>query len=98
MAVEIMLGSKVVARSRNLRGLLDYARKEPPVSAAVNKTPTGGRLTVFFNDGALCHVEFADYSVACGWIAGRRSWDFIRAAHFPDYQAFVRHPGSARLP
>lgn len=74
MTLTIELNGKVVARSRNLRGLLDYARKHFIHRVAVYKQNGHGRLYVEFENGAQCRHMFEDYSVLVGWVLSRRSW------------------------
>ena len=67
--------SRTVSSTRNLRGLLDYARKSPVVRVAVRETlGGGGELTVTYENGASGHSHFASYIVACHWVLARRSW------------------------
>jgi len=64
----------IAARSRNLRGVLDYARRHP-VTCATVYTIEGGALVYFrFEDGAECRVQFSDPRVARWFIDARRSW------------------------
>lgn len=74
MTVQITLGDKVVSNSRNLRGLLDYARKHFIHRVAICNRNSHGALYVEFENGATCRTEFADYSVLVRWILARRSW------------------------
>jgi hypothetical protein len=75
MTIEIKSGTRVVARSHNLRGLLEYARnKSPVIIAAMTRTDDGADVFVRFLDHAHCRTTFADYSVAVAWFKARRSW------------------------
>ena len=74
MAIEIRKDGGVVSRSRNLRGILDYGRKHGVAKALVLNAPEGALVRLAFEDGAFCYTEFADYSVAVGWINARRAW------------------------
>jgi hypothetical protein len=75
MTIEIKIATRTVARSRNLRGLLDYARNRSPVIiAAMTRTADGADVFVRFADHAHCRTTFADYSVAVAWFKARRSW------------------------
>lgn len=66
---------QVIQRSRNLRGILEYARRVGLDSACAARTADGkGRLDVTFADAATCQVEFASYTALCGWLQARRSW------------------------
>lgn len=73
--VRITKGGRVAATSRNLRGILDYARHHSVVKATVRRKRGGeGEVTFAFYDGAHSTVRFASYSLLLRWIANRRSW------------------------
>ena len=63
---EITHNGNVVSTSRNLRGILDYARKHPARLFSIEKC-----LYVTFDNKALSRVEFADKTVLTAWIADR---------------------------
>jgi hypothetical protein len=95
--IEITKQGKVVSRSRNLRGLLDYARKSFVRHVTAYKTQGGGAwLAVYFDDGSWCPAEFADYSVCCRWLMARRSWDLSTLAVWPDSLSLGILAGDAR--
>lgn len=71
----IIKGGRIIRTSRNLRGILDYARVSPV--ARIESCPIGeseGTMRVVFKDGAESRANFASYSVMMEWIAERRSW------------------------
>jgi hypothetical protein len=71
-----------VARSKNLRGILAYARRSPVKRASAYAKGDGGAFVVFiFNNGAESRVDFASFAVAKAWIASRRSWGLRIAGH-----------------
>lgn len=78
--VQILKGGKVAHTSRNLRGLLDYARRAgPPVRVTLRQThPMGAgqpfTMRVTFPDGAEGVARWADWRVAGDWMRARRSW------------------------
>ena len=84
MSVEIIKASRVVAQSRNLRGILTYAssRGTYVTRAAIEaERPSGsgtGTLTVEWADGARVVTPFACFSVLAGWLDARRSWSGVR--------------------
>lgn len=93
--IEIIRNGRTVAKSRNLRGILDYARKSPVRKATVscyNRERTGN-VYILFEDGSECRTEFAGYIVAVEWIRARRSWqleavrcsDDLWEFYFPSY-------------
>jgi hypothetical protein len=67
---------KTVARSHNLRGVLDYARKHPVTKVEVNfdKSEQGYLVHFEFCNGAWSNVQFASAHVAHDWVMARRSW------------------------
>lgn len=88
MSVEIIRQGKVIHRSRNLRGLLDYARRNSVQAVSINRLPEGAMLIVRFFNGATCSTAFADCSVCIGWIKARRSWDIAAIAINQDSATF----------
>lgn len=65
----------VIHRSRNLRGVLDHARRSWVAEAVAEPLPRGkGLLRVTFGDGGTCVTEFASFAVLCTWLRARRSW------------------------
>jgi len=78
--IEIVDASgKVIHRSRNLRGILDYARHTWIEEAVAQPAQEGkGILSVTFGDGCTCMTEFADFTVLCWWLRCRRSWAAVR--------------------
>ena len=70
---------QVIRRSRNLRGILDHARRVGLDEACAYPRERGrGLLCVAFADGSTCQTEFADYTVLCWWLQARRSWAGVR--------------------
>ena len=75
-----------VKRSKNLRGILDYAREEPVVKASVVVDKDGSADIVFtFLDGAKSLVHFASNQVFQGWILKRRSWGKPSRKYITDF-------------
>lgn len=81
-AVRVVAQSgEVVARSRNLRGMLEYARRSHVVKVQGEPhtaNPANGFLAVYYADGATACALFADVRVMREWIAARR---IFRGAH-----------------
>lgn len=66
---------EVVARSRNLRGIIDYARRSPVVRVDAEphtENAFNGFLAVHYADGATACALFADARVMREWVAKRR--------------------------
>jgi len=70
---------QVIRRSRNLRGILDHARRTWIEEASASPAPHGkGILHVTFGDWSTCQTEFASFEVLCWWLRSRRSWAGVR--------------------
>jgi hypothetical protein len=71
----ITLNDKIVSRSQNLRGILDYARKFPMESASVRRMPEGKAQVRFtFSNGAESLTLWESFRIASDWIRQRKSW------------------------
>ena len=67
----------IIRTSRNLRGLLDHARRTAPVSASLEphpQCPGYFLLVVTFETGETCTSKWASWSVCADWLQARRSW------------------------
>lgn len=74
----ITLNGKIVSRSQNLRGILDYARKFPVESAYVRRMPEGkARVKIVFSNRAISVTQWESYIIAIQWIKSRRSWGIV---------------------
>lgn len=76
--VEIFKDGKRVSHSKNLRGILDYARKHGVAKVLIMEnlaSEFGGTLNIIFGDGATVTTNFNSYKVLESWIAARRSWN-----------------------
>lgn len=77
MATIRNLDGATVRTSRNLRGLIDHARRAVPKAATLAELPgEGGRycLLVAFGNGDTAESLWADWRVAADWLANRRAW------------------------
>lgn len=65
-----------IRESRNLRGLLDHARRVAPVSIHCGPPDSQGYsvITVFFANCDYAVTNWADWRVAADWFRSRRSW------------------------
>jgi len=87
--VEIKRGRRVLHRSRNLRGLLDHARRAgPPVCVTLRRVGPMSALQPFrmvatFPDGSQGFAAWADWRVAGDWLRARRSWGRPQATTGP---------------
>lgn len=63
--VDIIKDGKVVGRSQNLRGQLEYARKSPPVRVELEARADGCAFVLtIYADGARSGTEWASFDVA----------------------------------
>lgn len=85
------MNGATVRTSRNLRGLVDHARRAVPLSATLADLPGEGCrycLLVAFGNGDAAESIWADWRVAADWLANRRAW--------PDLAVFGRADFVAR--
>jgi len=75
--IQIYKNSEVVAQSRNLRGLIEYARNKSDVkivSCFPKDDDFPPRMAVSYDDGAHCIVEWRSYHIMVDWVRARRKW------------------------
>lgn len=73
--IQIEKGGRIVKTSRNLRGLLDYARVSPVARIEAIELPKeAGSMRVIFDNGASTRANFESYKVMRAWIKSRKSW------------------------
>jgi hypothetical protein len=94
--VNIEKGGQIIRTSRNLRGIVDYARVSKP--ARVELTPQGkcnGSLRVIFKDGATTRAHFASYHIMVDWVRNRRTWKAYGAeiVYYGDNMGYLTKPG-----
>lgn len=90
--ITIYLKDQPVSKSKNLRGILDYARRFPVVSVYVQRYPeTGGAAVQFaFDNGADAFADFNSYTIACNWINARRSWHLTRRENSAELSIWIQ--------
>lgn len=81
MSTEIVKDGKVIHRSRNLRGILEYARRilidsvtiKPVFSsdAPFVHSKASAILFVRWIDGATCETDFASFTICVDWCKDR---------------------------
>lgn len=89
-----------IRRSRNLRGLLDHARRKAPKIARLEPSATDSGawiLTVTFDGGDTALSRWQDWTVCADWIAARRSWREITAIGWPPFVARYERARDMRL-
>lgn len=95
MSVIYSPSGEVIHESRNLRGLLDHARRVgPPVSfhlvRDVSPRTRAGlpyHVAAFYPDGSRGVARFADWRVAAVFLAARRSWRGVKACGDSEFVA-----------
>lgn len=67
---------KQIHESRNLRGVLDHARRTPVTSVDIGPNDSRGYCVVTFThrNGDSSEAQFASRDVAYHWVLMRRSW------------------------
>lgn len=73
----VYLNRKAIRKSRNLRGVRDYARVSPVCIVDTQRDPKNkvrGLLRVQYENGAVCTASFADYAIMIDFVRTRRSW------------------------
>lgn len=74
-----------IRTSRNLRAILDHARRVPVDYAAAMRDSDGGALLhIDFANGDYTRVSFASYTIARNWINSRRSWQLEQMQYDPN--------------
>ena len=70
----------VQRRGKNLRVILDHARKTPVDVVRIDslETPAGYPVSFYFDNRDFVTVPFADWRVALTWLRARRSWGITR--------------------
>ena len=67
---------RIVRKSKNLRGILDYSRSCSVVRVELTKLPDdAGSMLVIFHNGATSRANFASFSIMQRWVDSRRSWN-----------------------
>lgn len=69
----IQLNGKTVSTSRNLRGVLSYARQHGVASVTIHSTRDGGELRITYGDGATSRNHFESFTVLQNWVMTRRN-------------------------
>lgn len=92
----IKKNGQIIRRSKNLRGLRDYARISPIVR--VELTPQGhndvnGRLRVIYADGATSSAFFSSYHIMVDFVRNRRSWRNADIVFYGDNIGYLTKPG-----
>ena len=95
---QITLNGSVIRRSRNLRGMRDYARTSPVVKIETRKRrghendPAGVMLVTYAN-GATSQAEFNSHAIMIDWIRDRRTWRGAETVHHDGDMGYLTKPG-----
>lgn len=85
---------QILHRSKNLRGMRDYARIAPV--SRVELTPQGkvkGMVRVIYEDGATSSAHFKSYRIAVDWVRNRRSWQNADIIFYGGNIGYLTKPG-----
>lgn len=92
----VIKDSKIVKSSRNLRGMLDYARVSPVSSVITMRNkdlPVRGDLHIEYQNGAYCMVSFTSYHIMIDFVRNRRSWRAANIKHHAEAIGYLTKPG-----
>jgi len=87
---------KIIRRSKNLRGIIDYARVSKVVKLESKKTPDNyyrGLLKVFFDDGCYSIANFACYHIMIDWVRNRRIFKNAHHVMHDENMGYLTYPG-----
>jgi hypothetical protein len=78
--MEIILNDRIVARSKNLRGIDAYWKKSSLIASNATLEEDGrGMLRLLYQDGAHAEIPFESFAVLCDWLKRKRNgWQGIR--------------------
>jgi hypothetical protein len=85
-----------VSRSKNLRGLLDYARKSRVALIESRVDPLNsvrGEIRVTYADGATGFASFASYNIMIDWVRNRRIWVNVPHTMQGPQMGYLTKPG-----
>lgn len=81
--VNIILNGQIVATSKNLSGVLNYARKHQITRVETCKfAELKGSLRVFYSNGAECRTLFESHNVMLQWVKARRIFKNAEIVHY----------------
>jgi len=92
--ISIENNGQIIRKSKNLRGMLDYARVSPV--KRIELTPQGkvnGRLRVIYNDGAVTSSNFANFHIMVDFVRNRRTWQNAELVNYGENMGYLTKPG-----
>lgn len=92
---EVIRDGRIIRRSRNLRGMRDYARTSPVARVVTGRelNTVRGKLLVQYADGAECRASFASYHIMIDFVRNRRSWRGAEIHHLNEDIGYLTKPG-----
>lgn len=87
---------RIVAMSKNLRGMRDFARKSRVDHVVTCRDPRNtarGLLTVIYADGSQCVASFASFHIMIDFVRNRRSWRGATFDHKDGDMGYLTKPG-----
>lgn len=87
--------ARVIRVSRNLRGMLEYARVSPVACVITRKGETAGSglLTVVYANGCLSQAQFNSHAIMIDFVRNRRSWRAAEFRHQNGTVGYLSKPG-----
>lgn len=67
--ITISLNNKIVSKSKDLRGIMEYNRKFPLQKVDIFDMNPGASFRAYFSNGAVCEGIFASYNVCNSWFS-----------------------------
>lgn len=92
----VIKNGAIIRRSRNLRGMLDYARTSLVAAVETMRDPannTRGILAVTYADGATCRASFASFNIMIDFVRNRRTWRGAKITHKDGNEGYLTIPG-----
>lgn len=94
----VFLAGKLVARSKNLRGMRDYGRRSPVARVECRKRNAhpkdpAGVIRVEYANGATCTADFASYNIMVDFVRNRRSWRGADIHYLDGNTGYLTSPG-----
>lgn len=96
--IKVILNGRIIRRSRNLRGMRDYAQVSPVAKIETRKTKEHdrdprGMLRVTYANGATCHALFNSHAIMIDFIRNRRTWRGAEIEHADGDMGYLTRPG-----
>lgn len=90
----ITKNARIIRQSKNLRGLLDYARVSRVTRVELAPfAQVNGSLRVFYEDGSIGRENFASYRIMVDWVRNRRSWRGAEIFYYGGDVGYLTKPG-----